>query len=128
MKAGAFTLRHSRPSKDTTLPEPGPATRHGGANPGRAKWGRRWFTPKRSPSPPPLGAEDISQRILAIRGHRVMLDADLAEPYGMTSEALNQAIKRNADRFPEDFMFQLSPDEATALRSQNATLKIQILL
>ena len=52
-----------------------------------------------------------------------MLDADLAEVYGVPTKALNQAIKRNAERFPEDFMFQLSREEADSLRSQTVTLK-----
>jgi ORF6N domain len=52
-------------------------------------------------------AERIDSRILLIRGHRVMLDADLAEVYGTTTKALNQAVKRNRKRFPSEFMFQL---------------------
>lgn len=72
---------------------------------------------------PPLRAEDISQRIHTIRGHRVMLDADLAELYGVTTKRMNEAVRRNAARFPEDFMFQLSREEADSLRSQIATLK-----
>jgi phage regulator Rha-like protein len=71
----------------------------------------------------PLQTEDISRRIFTIRGHRVMLDADLAELYGVPTKRLNEAIKRNAVRFPEDFMFQLSREEVDSLRSQNATLK-----
>jgi hypothetical protein len=50
-----------------------------------------------------------------IRGHRVMLDADLAEVYGVTTKAFNQAIKRNAERFPEDFVFRLSAEEKREL-------------
>lgn len=53
----------------------------------------------------------VESRILVIRGQRVMIDADLAELYGVPTKALNQAIKRNAARFPEDFMFRLSPEE-----------------
>ncbi len=67
--------------------------------------------------------ERVENRILSIRGYRVMLDADLAEVYGVPTKALNQAIKRNAERFPEDFMFQLSREEADSLRSQTVTLK-----
>ncbi|MCL5883914.1 MAG: ORF6N domain-containing protein [Deltaproteobacteria bacterium] len=52
-----------------------------------------------------------------------MLDADLAELYGVTTKVFNQAVKRNAERFPEDFMFLLSRDEAHSLRSQFVTLK-----
>ena len=53
----------------------------------------------------------IQQRILLIRGEKVIIDADLAEVYGVTTKALNQAIRRNRDRFPEDFMFQLTKEE-----------------
>lgn len=68
-----------------------------------------------------LPAERIESRIHAIRGHRVMLDSDLAELYGVPTKVLNQAVKRNAERFPEDFMFQLAQDEADSLRSQIVT-------
>ena len=74
-------------------------------------------------SKPPLRAEDISQRIHTIRGHRVMLDADLAELYGVTTKVFNQAIQRNMDRFPEDFMFRLTEEEFSDLRSQFVTSK-----
>jgi len=57
----------------------------------------------------------IDQRILLIRGQRVMLDADLADLYGIPTKALNQAVKRNQDRFPSDFMFQLSKEERDEL-------------
>lgn len=60
----------------------------------------------------------IQSRILALRGQRVMLDADLAQLYGVETRALVQAVKRNLVRFPDDFMFQLSLDEFAALRSQ----------
>jgi len=53
----------------------------------------------------------IQRRILLIRGEKVILDADLAEAYGVPTKALNQAIRRNRDRFPEDFMFQLTKAE-----------------
>ena len=55
--------------------------------------------------------EAIEKKILLLRGQKVMLDSDLAELYGTTTKAFNQAIKRNRDRFPEDFMFQLTKDE-----------------
>ena len=74
-------------------------------------------------SKPPFRAEDISPRIHIIRGHRVVLDADLADLYGVPTKRLNEAVRRNASRFPDDFMFQLSRDEIDFLRSQNATLK-----
>lgn len=55
--------------------------------------------------------ESIASRILLLRGQRVMLDADLAQIYGVPTRSLNQAVKRNLRRFPEDFMFQLSAAE-----------------
>ncbi len=61
----------------------------------------------------------IQSRILALREQRVMLDADLAQLYGVETRALVQAVKRNAGRFPEDFMFQLSAEEFAILRSQS---------
>ena len=60
----------------------------------------------------------IERRIYLIRGHRVMLDSDLAELYRVETRALVQAVKRNIERFPEDFMFQLTAEEADAMRSQ----------
>jgi ORF6N domain len=69
--------------------------------------------------------ERIVSRILLVRGQKVMLDADLAELYGVTTKALNQMVKRNAERFPEDFAFQLTPGEAGNLRSQFATSRLQ---
>jgi len=66
--------------------------------------------------------ESITRRIYSIRGRKVMLDADLAELYQVATKVLNQAVRRNPDRFPEDFMFQLSTAEAAALRSQFVTL------
>jgi hypothetical protein len=65
--------------------------------------------------------ERIEQRILLIRGQKVMLDADLAELYGVTTKRLNEQVKRNRDRFPEDFVLVLSEEESAILRSQNAT-------
>jgi hypothetical protein len=58
-----------------------------------------------------LVPQAVANRILQLRGQRVMLDADLAELYGVETRALNQAVKRNPDRFPEDFMFQLKAEE-----------------
>lgn len=55
--------------------------------------------------------ETVASRILLLRGQRVMLDADLADLYGVETRALNQAVKRNAERFPDDFMFQLNAEE-----------------
>ena len=58
-----------------------------------------------------------------IRGHKVMIDVDLAELYGVPTKRLNQQVQRNSKRFPEDFMFQLTKTEAEALRLQFATSK-----
>ena len=62
--------------------------------------------------------ERVADRILSIRGHRVILDADLAVLYGVSTGALNQAVKRNAERFPGDFMFRWTTEEGTYLKSQ----------
>ena len=61
----------------------------------------------------------IEQKIFYIRGHKVLLDRDLAVLYEVRSIALRQQVKRNKDRFPDDFMFQLTQDEAQQLVSQN---------
>lgn len=66
---------------------------------------------------------EISSSILLLRGYRVILDRDLAAIYGVKTGALNQAVKRNADRFPGDFMFQLTLEEAERSRSQAVILK-----
>jgi len=63
--------------------------------------------------------------IFTIRGHRVILDADLARLYGVTTKRLNEATKRNRQRFPDDFAFQITLSELAALRSQFATLTVQ---
>ena len=65
----------------------------------------------------------IQQKIYVIRGAQVMLDSDLAEMYGMETRALKQAVRRNINRFPSDFMFQLTKEEYDSLRSQIVTLK-----
>jgi phage regulator Rha-like protein len=66
-----------------------------------------------------IPVERIERAILSIRGEKVMLDSERAELYGMETRVLNQAVKRNASRFPEDFMFQLNADEIAKLnRSQ----------
>lgn len=67
------------------------------------------------------GIEEIRNRIYDIRGRQVMLDKDLAELYGVETKVLNQAVKRNAKRFPDDFMFQLKNEEWEILRSQFVT-------
>ena len=63
----------------------------------------------------------IERRILFVRGAKVLLDADLAELYGVPTKALNQAVSRNRQRFPADFMFQLTSKEAANLKSQSVT-------
>lgn len=68
-----------------------------------------------------IPTERIERCILLIRGQKVMLDSDLAELYGVPVKVLNQAVKRNARRFPGDFMFQLTRQEFTDLRSQSVT-------
>jgi len=65
--------------------------------------------------------EIIQNRILIIRGQKVIIDVDLAEIYGVGTKVLNQAVSRNRDRFPEDFMFQLNKEEFKILRSQIVT-------
>lgn len=67
--------------------------------------------------------EEIRNRIYDIRGRQVMLDKDLAELYGVETKVLNQAVRRNIKRFPDDFMFQLIQEEWDFLRSQIVTLK-----
>ncbi|MGC2235377.1 MAG: ORF6N domain-containing protein [Pyrinomonadaceae bacterium] len=68
-----------------------------------------------------LIVESIADKINFIRGQRVMLDSDLAEVYSVTTKRLNEQVKRNIERFPEDFMFQLTEQEFESLRSQFAT-------
>lgn len=65
--------------------------------------------------------ESIEQCILSLRGYRVMLDSDLAGIYGVTTKRLNEQVRRNLERFPEDFMFQLTAEETESLRSHFAT-------
>jgi hypothetical protein len=66
---------------------------------------------------------DVAQRILIIRRERMLLDSDLASLYGVPTRRLNEQVKRNRDRFPPDFVVQLTRDEWEVLRSQFATLK-----
>ena len=65
-----------------------------------------------------IPAERIERAILLIRGQKVMLDRDLAKLYGVTTFNLNKAVKRNRSRFPEDFMFQMTKEEAEGLKFQ----------
>lgn len=71
----------------------------------------------------PVPVQDIACAILVFRSHRVILDGDLAGLYGVTTKRLNEQVRRNASRFPEDFMFQLTDQEHQALRSHLATSK-----
>ena len=71
-----------------------------------------------------LSVELIERRIYLVRGMKVMLDYDLSELYQVPTKVLNQAVRRNASRFPEDFMFQLTADEAESLRSQIVTSNV----
>jgi hypothetical protein len=68
-----------------------------------------------------LPVERIESRILLVRGQKAILDADLASLYGVTTKRLNEQVRRNAERFPDDFMFQLAPEEWAVLRSRFAT-------
>ncbi|MDR4499691.1 MAG: ORF6N domain-containing protein [Candidatus Scalindua sp.] len=71
----------------------------------------------------PIPKDYVESKILLMRDKKVMLDRDLALLYGVETKVLNQAVKRNKGRFPEDFMFQLTKDEYNSLRSQIVTLK-----
>ncbi len=70
-------------------------------------------------------AGTIERRMFMLRGHTVMMDRDLAKLYKVTTTAFNQAVRRNADRFPSDFMFQLTSEEVKSLRSQSVILDAQ---
>lgn len=72
-------------------------------------------------------AKPLESLILTLRGHKVMLDADLAELYGVPTKRLNEQVKRNADRFPEDFVFQLTAQESANLKSQFATSSSEVV-
>lgn len=76
--------------------------------------------PSESSAPQPV---EIVDRILTLRGERVLLDSDLAALYGVTAKRLNEQVKRNRRRFPADFLFQLTDAETRSLRSQSATLE-----
>ena len=68
-----------------------------------------------------IPVERIERLIILIRGHKVILDTDLAKLYGVGTKVLNQAVKRNERRFPADFMLQLDQEEFDNLRSQSVT-------
>ncbi|MDD2811598.1 ORF6N domain-containing protein [Rhodoferax sp.] len=65
--------------------------------------------------------ENLAKLVFIVRGEKVLLDADLADLYDVATKVLNQAVKRNLDRFPADFMFQLTPEEWEGMRSQIVT-------
>lgn len=71
-----------------------------------------------------LPLETITQRIVVVREQKVLLDSDLAALYGVETRRFNEQVRRNTERFPEDFMFQLTQEEWDSLRSQFATLKM----
>ena len=73
--------------------------------------------------PPLLPLEAIAHYILLLRGQKVLLDTDLAMLYDVPTKRFNEQVRRNLERFPADFMFQLTEEEWAALRSQFATLK-----
>jgi hypothetical protein len=70
-----------------------------------------------------IDTEAILRSIVVIRGHRVLLDSELASLYEVETKALTRAVRRNADRFPRDFMYQLTVEEASSLRSQTGAFK-----
>ena len=85
-----------------------------------------WFMPRRkdlTTSNLAVSIQFVERRIYLIRGHKVMIDEDLAELYGVPTKRLNEQVARNRKRFPEDFMFQLSKEESEILRSQFAILR-----
>jgi hypothetical protein len=73
--------------------------------------------------PAPVPVQDITRAILVLRGHKVLLDAELAALYGVSTKRFNEQVRRNRKRFPADFMFQLTAEESRGLRSHFATLK-----
>lgn len=79
------------------------------------------LVPVSTTAPVPVTEIDISQKVYTIRGEKVMLDTDLAEIYGYTVKAMNQQVKRNKERFPEDFIFRLTREETDSVRSQFVT-------
>jgi hypothetical protein len=85
-------------------------------------------------SPSVLSSEDIANvssviesQVLVVRGHRVLLAQQLAILYGVETKVLNQAVQRNSERFPKDFMFRLEREDLAVLRSQTVTLNAQVI-
>ena len=81
---------------------------------------------RKKPTVAIIPVDQVQSRILMIRGQRVIIAADLARLYGVTTKRLNQQVHRNAHRFPDDFMFQLTREEAEILRLQFATLRLPV--
>ena len=75
-----------------------------------------------------LVPNSVENRIVLVRGQKVLLDTGLAALYGVEVKALNQAVKRNEERFPTDFVFQLTAEENEGLRSQTVTSKPKMLM
>ena len=86
--------------------------------------GKKGLTVRSASSSAIVPVERVRQVILLMRGQRVIIDADLARLYGVTVKRLKQQVRRNSDRFPEDFMFQLTWEEAESLRMQIAGLDV----
>jgi hypothetical protein len=84
----------------------------------------KWRSPAMVKSRAPVPVEQIADAVLLIRGHRVLLDSTLAGLYGVETRALVQALKRNAERFPEDFCFRFDADETLVLRSRTVMSNI----
>ncbi|MFM7104867.1 MAG: ORF6N domain-containing protein [Flavobacteriales bacterium] len=72
-----------------------------------------------------VSSAELEHRIFSVRGTQVMLDSDLAVLYGVSTKRLNEQVKRNMDRFPEDFMFQLNKEEWENLRSQMRLINLR---
>src|SRR6218665_2985975 len=75
----------------------------------------------------PDSADPLDGRIFRLRSHRLILDADLARLYGTTTKRLNEQVRRNRQRFPEDFAFQLTHEETLNLKSQIATSSLETI-
>ena len=90
---------------------------------GVSRLGRSLAQPVPVVKPELVPLDRVGRAILVVRGRRVLLDEDLADLYGVPAKQLNQAVKRNRTRFPEDFMFQLTAPEVASLRSQTVTLE-----
>lgn len=86
-------------------------------------WERVLFNDSLAPTKSGVVTKTIEKRIYLVRGKRVMLDRDLSELYGVLTKVLNQSVKRNLERFPDDFMFQLTKEETQNWRSQIVTSK-----